>query len=236
MAVYWLVAIPACGLAMQTGGNALSVSLVYENECITCHASDIRLMDFIEALALEANLQFIFDEALDPKTRISLNVGCEPLNELVRKILKGRSYALVFNVTERDQPLIISYESYKSQTSGGDIYNNPDSQVNERVETKRDSVQQKMEDLRERIDSGESDREYDKWAKIRGAKYATHDEESDSDVPAKSRAIGQVAIRGNKKPYKSRGLAQVLSMFCLPFRDTLPFVQLAAGRQWWLIR
>lgn len=43
--------------------------------------------------------------------------------------------------------------------------------------TTKDQIQLIVDHLEERIDSGQSDRDYEKWASIKGEKYVTHDKE-----------------------------------------------------------
>lgn len=153
--------------------NEADASLAYNNGFVSVQKSDIPRIEFLIGLSELANLQFIVVEAIDPNQLITVNFNHEPIEEVVRSVLNGYSYAVIYNTSEKDQGIILSYNA------SGDIQTNVDhfgsGTPMDTKETTRQMLTQRIKELNRRIESGESDRCYEKWVKIKGPKFVVHD-------------------------------------------------------------
>jgi hypothetical protein len=146
------------------------ISLEYDNGFVSIQKSNIPRIKFLRELSEVANLQIIIVEDMDLDQTIILNFKNEPVEQILRHVLKGCSYAVIYNTSEKNPGIVLSYKNIKA--------NDDRSASGETLDTKESARQiliQKIEELRCRIKSGESDREYERWAKIRGPKFVVHD-------------------------------------------------------------
>jgi hypothetical protein len=151
--------------------NEAGTNLEYNNGFVSIRKSDIPCIKFLIDLSELANLQLIVVETIDPNRLITVNFNHESIEEVVRSVLDGYSYAVIYNTSEKDQGLL-SYKAEKVKTNSDDFGSGLPLDAKE---TKRQMLIQKIEELNRRIKSGESDRFYSRWAKVRDPKFVVHD-------------------------------------------------------------
>ena len=150
-------------------------SFEYNNGLVSYQGYDVPIMDILDNLSEAADLQIIIIRADDMNRRVNVNFIKEPVEDVIRNILKGYSYAIVFNVM--DECEISLFHAKGNEISGikKNIVLTDNSIQKDEIEDRKYELIQMIEELNQRIESGISDKEYEKWAKIRGQKYVTHD-------------------------------------------------------------
>lgn len=154
--------------------------LDYQDNKLTLTASNIDLLELLRKVSEVTRTEiFLFDEVTSKK--IDVNFSQQTLEEVLKSLLKGYSYAIVYAVRsdsyglysmliprrQRSNPL--TYDSRKTIGINDHTYPSDYSFERERM------LVSKIQSLQERIDSGESDREFKKWAAIRGAQFVVND-------------------------------------------------------------
>jgi type II secretory pathway component GspD/PulD (secretin) len=172
-AVFVLLIVPATTYAAKTSDG----ELMYEKGYVTCHRENIPLNQFLETLSQAAGLQVVLTDPMDLSRNITVHFDHKPIDDVVKTLLRGYSYALVFNAQdEPQQQRLVSYHDF-CRSAGDDVgkpFLSPE-KARAVPATKKERVEHEIETIQQRIQSGESDREYEKWAAVRGAKYVTHD-------------------------------------------------------------
>jgi protein-arginine kinase activator protein McsA len=146
------------------------ISIEYDNGFVSIQKSNIPRIKFLKELSEMANLQIIIIEDMDLDQVITLNFKNEPVEQILRHVLKGCSYAVIYNTSEKNPGIVLSYKNIQA--------NDDRSESGKALNTKESARQiltQKIEKLRCRIESGKSDREYERWAKIRDPQFIVHD-------------------------------------------------------------
>lgn len=167
---------------------AENLDVVYQNGRVTCHASEVKLTDFLIELTEAANFQLVIVEPLGHGDQICADFERKPLEAVLKDILKGYSYAIIIQNSEENKAGLLSYSSGNGGGDEGSNSLNEDeaSETNVRIGCQtpasaavdnRELLSSKIEALRHRIESGVSDREYDKWVQYRDPKYLVHDRE-----------------------------------------------------------
>lgn len=168
--------------AMAKAANADNLDLIYDDGHITCNISKVALGEFLTRLTEIANLQLIIVEPIDPADHIRAQFDRKTLDEVLKTVLKEYSYALVTLGSDENRAELISYNSHGNAVDGNSP--NWNRTTGHQAEYPygmaaptgdRGVLTDKIEALKQRIESGASDDEYEKWAQYRDPKFIVHD-------------------------------------------------------------
>lgn len=66
--------------------------------------------DFLEALSQQVGLQIMLTQEVDPNRHIKAQIEEKPIEEVLRNVLQGYSYAVVFNHPQENRPMVTYYQ------------------------------------------------------------------------------------------------------------------------------
>lgn len=156
------------------------ISLVYQDKKLTISASDITLKDLLRQVSEITRTEiFLFDEVFSGT--IDAKFSEHTIEEVLKSLLKGYSYAIVY-AAHSDAYGLYSMLTPRRQRVATEPYNfhktagiNDSSLHSEYSLEHERMLISKIQSLQERIDSGQSDRTFEKWAAVRGAQFVVND-------------------------------------------------------------
>jgi len=157
-----------------TASPGKDLVLTYEGGQVTTSCADVKLVHFLEALSQSANLDVIVVEPLDPARRVCVAFNRVPLHTVLDTVLKGYNYAVVINDAQSGRSSVSSYGHVDRVLPGKPPVRRSDSAGKPAVDIPREYIAQRIESLEKHIASGAADREYDKWSRVRGEKFAVN--------------------------------------------------------------
>jgi hypothetical protein len=150
-----------------------------ENGRITVQAEPMMLSILLKQLVQAAQVELLIVEPIAEDTLVRADFNRMPLEQILDSLLKRNSYAIVYNSGQSE--VYFSDAAVVGQVA-------PDAAIDESGQfdplgesasfLRADAEQQllqKIRTLEERIRSGISDREYERWASVRDPKYVVHD-------------------------------------------------------------
>jgi hypothetical protein len=162
----------------QAQGASRVETLEYENGLMSLSADQAPIMPVLDRITEAADIDvFVFDDV--SRARVTADFEDRPLGDALHSVLKGYSYAVVYYSESgaHGGRTMLQFARARSERSprrgrggGSGLRPKPLEAYAARTDTH-------IEMLERRIAEGISDREYDRWVKIRGPEYAVHDRE-----------------------------------------------------------
>ncbi len=90
----------------DSGATNTKNEISYAQEHLTAHVIEVSLEDVLTAVAKEANLEFVLNEAIAVK-KVSVSFDKLPLEEGIKKIIRPFSYSMIFGPSGQLQKVII---------------------------------------------------------------------------------------------------------------------------------
>ena len=160
--------------------------LEYQNGLVSVQKFNISLINFLEDLSELANIKIYLVETVDPARRIRVNFDHQQIEKVLRSVLRGYNHAIIFNGQQISKAAVFSYNvggNAKTNQGRSPTYGQMEDHpmpggshpTSDEKEDKIKVLTQRISQLNQRIESGESDKEYEKWVKVRGPKYVVHD-------------------------------------------------------------
>ena len=174
-------------LAYQSNADETACICDIHNGLLSLQCEDRPVLDVLDRIAKAADMRiYLFDS---PETsQIQRSYIQEPIGQVLRSLLKECDHAVVY--ASRGTPGV-------RFVGGNDVLKNrtlPESRALTRLDkedvaetagrgdslaanTVLERQNRLMRELEARIESGDSGRDYEKWARIRGQQYVIHDKE-----------------------------------------------------------
>jgi hypothetical protein len=173
-----------------SAADATACTCDIDNGLLSLQCEDRPILDVLDRIAKAAHMRiYLFDS---PGTsQIQRNYIQEPIGDVLRSLLKECDHAVVY--ASRGAPGVrfvggsdalqmgfrpeksLSTRNYREDVAGP--AEKGDSLVPNMGSERQDRLMRQVRDLEARIESGDSDRDYERWARIRGRQYVIHDRE-----------------------------------------------------------
>ena len=151
-----------------------------DNGRVSMHIGPMKVSELLKLIVRETGVELFIVDAIIEDPLIRVRFEDVSLEELFESLLKNNSYAVVYNsglsqmyfsnqaIAGQSQPAVAYPQDWDNVDTTGE-------QKSAFIVTSEENLLEKIRNLENRIHSGISDREYDRWASIRGPKYVVHD-------------------------------------------------------------
>ena len=163
---------------------------------LACKDMEIRLL--LEDIAAAVGIQiYLFDKP--GQERISLDVSKKKVQEILRSVLRDYDYAVVYCSDQQSEGGIFVMSEDESGKAPLPNQNEVGKRraANTQEEDENSSLRRKamiesqIAHLEKRLANGFSDEVYERWAKIRGSDFVTHDRERVGQLKEKVSVLSQ---------------------------------------------
>ncbi|MFH0725680.1 MAG: hypothetical protein V2B19_04900 [Pseudomonadota bacterium] len=178
LAALWAMLAPSNGF-----GAAHAIHVTFnEDGLVSIDAHSQRLDELLEEIADVLKLRiYLYEVSESEKVTVSVH-DYEP-DEALRAILRNRNYCVVFGRNE-DLERIRRIDGLNAKQTSGNAGKQTSGNTGNRnageeeTDDPRVVLESQIKDIRDQIESGEADRQYEQWSSIRGEKYVTRPEEN----------------------------------------------------------
>jgi hypothetical protein len=159
---YWallllLLLVPICvGASVENKDRSASISMDPEDP--------IPIGQAIDRLAVELNAHIVLFSVLEDK-RVILNLGTRSPVDTLKSILKGYSYAVIFNDPSH------AYSDMSNELSAAVPPTTSEGPGLSMADLAQERLTKRIRQLEGQIDSGEADRFFERWSQYKDPKY-----------------------------------------------------------------